>query len=61
MGLIIWGLLIGMVGMMWLLVAASLQEDESGARKERDREQHPAIEQDQPSIHQQEQRAKAAA
>lgn len=55
MGLIIWGLLIGMVGMIWLLVAASLQEGESGARKERDREQ------DQPSVHQEEQRAKAAA
>lgn len=61
MELVIWGLLIGMVGMMWLLVAASLQEEQKGARKERDREQHPALEQDQPPVHQQEQRAKAAA
>ena len=63
MGLIIWGLLIGMVGMMWLLVAASLQKQhESQRNNETDPEQDPIIEEDRmPSGQAQNQRAKAAA
>ena len=63
MELIVWGLLIGMVGMVWLLVAASLQEGEQDAQSnETDLEQHPAIGQDgTPSVHLNERRAKAAA
>jgi hypothetical protein len=63
MGLIIWGLLIGMMGMMWLLIAASLQQEhESTRNNEADPEQDPIMEQDRtPPSHPQNQRAKAAA
>lgn len=61
MELVIWGLLIGMVGMVWLLVAASVQEKEP--RDEgREREQSPGAAQDQPtSAHLKQGRIKAAA
>ncbi len=56
MELVIWGLLIGMVGMVWLLVAASIDE-----HKAEDREDRPAVGQEQaPSVHQ-ERRMKAVA
>ena len=63
MELVIWGLLIGMVGMVWLLIAASLQEREKNAESdERNLQQHPARGQDQaPSVRPQERRARAAA
>ena len=48
MELVIWGLLIGMVGMVWLLVVASVQDKES-RDGERDREHNPTAGQDQPS------------
>ena len=61
MELVIWGLLIGMVGMVWLLVAASVQKKESRGEG-RDPEHHPADGQDQPSsAHQKQGRIKAAA
>lgn len=61
MELVIWGLLIGMVGMVWLLVAASLQE--KGSRDdERNVECEPAPGQDQPcSVQRTERSVKAAA
>jgi hypothetical protein len=61
MELVIWGLLIGLVGMVWLLVAASVQDKES--RDEgREREHNPAGGQDQPSsAHLKQGRVKAAA
>lgn len=63
MGLIIWGLLIGMVGMMWLLVAASLQKELKGSpRTEDDPDQHPTMEHDRtPSVHSEKQRVNIAA
>jgi hypothetical protein len=63
MELVIWGLLIGMVGMVWLLVAASVQEREKDARSDdSDLQQHPARGQDQASsVHPQERQARAAA
>jgi hypothetical protein len=61
MELVIWGLLIGMVGMIWLLVAASLQGDDSQDMR-KDREDGPAMGQEQtPSIHGQERSMKAVA
>ena len=52
MELVIWGLLIGMVGMVWLLVAASIEEHESKDAR-RDREDRPAAGQEQaPPVHQ---------
>jgi len=63
MELVIWGLLVGMVGMMWLLVAASFQKELKDAPKtEDDPDQHPMTQQERtPAVHPQKQRAKAAA
>jgi hypothetical protein len=63
MELIVWGLLIGMVGMIWLLVAASLQKQhESTRNNEADAEHDSIMEQDRTaSVHAQKQRVNAAA
>jgi hypothetical protein len=64
MELVVWGLLIGMVGMVWLLVAASIQDQENESRNgnNKDKEHHPAMGQDQPPpVHPQTRRMNAAA
>ena len=61
MELVIWGLLIGMVGMVWLLVAATLQGNDSEDLR-KDGEDHPAMRQDQTaSVHGKERSMKAVA
>jgi hypothetical protein len=60
MELVIWGLLIGMVGMVWLLVAASLQGNDS-ENLSKDGEDHPAMRQETASIQGKERGMKAVA
>jgi len=51
MELVIWGLLIGMVGMVWLFVAAAMQEKESRDGEVDSHEEADAEQDHPPAIH----------